>query len=382
MSRDVSRGGVPPGAFDPSAQNSSVARFVQGLAGSTPDIRTAIHAADDMYRYNLSILKGSGPCAAVLYYAKGWQIFQTVQRLGASRFGEFRKTPRLLDFASGYGRVTRFLARELDPSRIWIAEIHEDAVSFQRDYFGVHGLLSSPEPERFACGSSFPLIVASSFFSHIAPAAFSGWLAALLGCLEPDGLLLFSTLNAELSSDPAGAAEAGSLFIAESETNRLDTNAYGTTYVTEDFVRAAVSGARGREWTVRRFRRALCSLQDLYLVAPAGTEMPPFEPIALPWGDVDRYFFSPGAASLEIAGWLERVPEGSEPDRVELRADNRTVAAVQPRQDGQCRYRWAFEVDPGVIGDDDVAMVVARTSSGFENLVGLGMLRTHQPGRQ
>ena len=382
MSRHVPLGAVPPGAFDPCAGNSSVGRFVQGLVGPSPETRTAIHAADDMYRYNLSILKGSGPCAAVLYYAKGWQIFQTIQRLGASRFGEFRKTPRLLDFASGHGRVTRFLARELDPGRISVAEIHEDAVSFQRDYFGVNGLLSSPGPERFECQSSFPLIVASSFFSHIAPAAFSGWLAALLGCLEPDGLLLFSALGAELSRDPAGAAEAGSLFVPESETSRLDKKAYGTTYVTEDFVRAAVSGARGRDWTVRRFRRALCSLQDLYLVAPAEAEMTPFEPILLPWGDVDRYVFSPGAASLEIAGWLERVPEGSEPDRVELRVDNRTVAAVQPRQDGRCRYRWAFEVDPGVMGADEVAMVVARTSHGFENLVGLGTMRTHAPGRQ
>jgi len=333
-----------------------------------------------MYRYNLRILKGSGPCAAVLYFAKGWQIFQTIQRLGASRFGEFRKTPRLLDFAGGHGRVTRFLARELEPGRISVAEIHEDAVSFQRDYFGVEGLLSSAQPEQFKCRSSFPIIVASSFFSHVAPRAFSGWLANLLACLEPNGLLLFSTLGPELSRDPAGAHEAGSLFVPESETNRLNKNVYGTTYVTEDFVRAAVSGACGRDWTVRRFRRALCSLQDLYLVAPSEAEIPPFEPIFLPWGDVDRYLFSPGARALEIAGWLERVPEGTEPDRVELRVDNRTVAAVQPRQDGQCRYRWSFEVDASVIGADDVAMVVARTSKGFENLVGLGTMRTHLPG--
>jgi hypothetical protein len=118
----------------------------------------------------------------------------------------------------------------------------------------------------------------------------------------------------------------------------------------------------------------------LYLVAPAEAELPPFEPISLPWGDVDRYFFSPGATALEIAGWLERVPEGTEPDRVELRVDNRTVAVVQPRQGGPCRYRWSFEVDPKVIGADDVAMVVARTSKGFENLVGLGTMRTHPPG--
>jgi SAM-dependent methyltransferase len=380
LSGDVTLAGVPAGAFDPYAENSSVARFVQGLVESSEETLTAIHKADDMYRYNVGILKGSGPCAAVLYYAKGWQIFQTIQRLGASRFGEFRKTPRLLDFASGHGRVTRFLARELDPSRISVAEILEDAVSFQRDYFGVEGLLSSPEPEQFECKSSFPLIVVSSFFSHIAPAAFSGWLAALLGCLEPDGLLLFSTLSGELSSDPAGAGEAGSLFVPQSETNRLDKNAYGTTYVTEDFVRAAVSGARRRQWTVRRFRRALCSLQDLYLVAPADAEVTAFEPISLPWGSVDPYFLSPGPASLEIAGWLERIPEGSEPDRVELRVDNRTVAAVRPQQDGQCNYRWSLEVDSRVIGADDVVMVVARTANGFENLVGLGTMRTHPPG--
>jgi methyltransferase family protein len=372
-------GGVPRAAFDPCEESPAVARFVERLAGPSRKIPTAIHAADDMYRYNRNLLKGSAPCAAVLYYSKGWQIFQTIQRAAASLFGDLRRTPRLLDFAGGHGRVTRFLSAELDPGRIWISEIHEDAVCFQREYFGVRGFLSSTEPGGFRCETRFPLIVASSFFSHIPPAAFSGWLAALLGCLEPRGLLLFSVLGAGLSSDPAVVAREGSAFVNESETSRLDGNAYGTTYVSEGFVREAVAGARAGEWTVRRFRRALCSLQDLYLVSPAGIEPPPFQPIYLPWGDVDLYRSSPATNRLDLAGWIRKVEEGTEPELVELKVNDRAIATVRPEKTGDCDSRWSFRIDPGSIAPDDVVMAVARTLEGFENPIGLGTPRTHAP---
>lgn len=368
---------LPRDAFDPCSGNAVVRGFLENLAG-LPEPPTAIHSADDMYRYNLKLLRGSAPCAAILYYAKGWQIFQSIERAAAGLFGGLDRTPRLLDFAGGHGRVTRFLSRVLDPGRIWISEIHEDAVSFQRNYFGVQGFLSSPEPEGFRCRMRFPFIVATSFFSHIPPASFSGWLAALLSCLESEGFLLFSALAGELSSDPAGVARGGSLFVAESETTRLDPNVYGTTYVSEEFVRAAVGEAAVGSRTIRRFRRALCALQDLYLVGPPGSE-PRFEPIYLPWGDVDLYRLPSATDGIDISGWIRTTGQGSEPARVELRVNGKAAAAVRPEAGASGDYRWSFRLDRRAIGPDDVLTAVARTAEGLENFVGLGTLRTHPP---
>ena len=79
---------------------------------------------------------------------------------------------RILDFASGYGRVTRFLAARLPPASLWVGEIDPDAVEFQRVRFGVGGQVSAQRAADLAIDGRFDAVLASSLFSHLPKAAF------------------------------------------------------------------------------------------------------------------------------------------------------------------------------------------------------------------
>ena len=367
------------GAFDPCAESPVTRRFVEGLLGPSRSFRSWIHPADEMYLYSLSSLKGSRPCAATLYYSKGWQIFQTVRNVAGWHFGGLAEVDSLLDFAGGHGRVTRFLIGELDPGRICISEIHADAVAFQREYFGVEGLLSASGPLDFSCGRRFAFVVASSFFSHLPRVSFQEWMATLLRCVDRQGVFLFSTLGTELLSDEPRERPDEVLFLQESETNRLDKEAYGTTYVTEGFVRETVRQVAKESWAVARFPRGLCGLQDVYVVAArdAGSAAD-FQPTFFPWGDVDLYQLR-ADGTLRIAGWVNTLEQAPPVRKVGFLVNHRLVALCDPEPLGRAAFRWSFKADSRRIEPDDVLMINAVTTEKLENIVALGTLRTHPP---
>jgi len=226
-----------PNIFDPREESSVASDFLEGLAGPSPRVISRIHEADEMYRYNLASLRGSRDAAAILYYQKGWEIFLTVRSVAAWRFGGLENAGGMLDFASGYGRVTRFLVRAIDPGRLLVCDIHPDAVDFQREAFGVRGLVSGSDPASFSPGARFPLVAASSFFSHVPDASFQAWMRVLLASVAPGGVLMFSTLSSELLADRITDRSGGIVYMQESESERLDKTVYGTTYVTEAYVR-------------------------------------------------------------------------------------------------------------------------------------------------
>jgi hypothetical protein len=369
-------------AFDPCAESPAVRRYLDERIGSSAPVLTAIAEADEMYRYNVVSLKGSQPCAAILYYAKGRQIFEAIRAVARWRFGSLGGVGSMLDFASGHGRVTRFLVGEVDPKRICACEIHPDAIEFQREYFGVGGLLSSMDPGKFDAPGRFPLVAASSFFSHVPRPAFEAWIARLLECVTADGVVIFSVLSTELLPADAPNISEGFVFFPASETDRLDKTAYGTAYVDERFVREAVArGAAARRWSVRRFPRGLCGLQDLYVVADleepdtADFELPNF-----PWGDADIYELKSDGC-LAVAGWLSHVSEPLSAGSVEFSRDGTSMASAIPERIAPAQFRWRFEADSRDIGVDDVLMVSAVIEGGLENIVALGTLRTHPPMR-
>jgi hypothetical protein len=73
--------------MDPYREDSRVRGYVDGLVRPFEEVPSVIDPDDDMYRYNLESLRGCRPCAAILYYSKGWQIFSTVREVAAWRFG-------------------------------------------------------------------------------------------------------------------------------------------------------------------------------------------------------------------------------------------------------------------------------------------------------
>jgi hypothetical protein len=77
---------------------------------------TAVHADDEMLR---TLHYGYGErrdAALAMYFSSGRALWRTIREVLLWRFGELPRIERLLDFAAGYGRVTRFAVTEIAPS--------------------------------------------------------------------------------------------------------------------------------------------------------------------------------------------------------------------------------------------------------------------------
>src|SRR5581483_9510787 len=178
--------------------SSVLTTFKRDVLGDTRLPPTDLHPSDFMMHYLLDHHYGHFETALFDYFRSGWSAWRTFSSVLRWRFGQDLKSPRLLDFASGFGRITRWMVSDIPARNLVVADIFPEALSFQRDLLGVRTAISSATPDLLEIGQFFDCIIASSFFSHIGPHQFPAWLDRLLGALNSDGLLVFSVHGAEL----------------------------------------------------------------------------------------------------------------------------------------------------------------------------------------
>ena len=376
-------GSAGVGAEEPLLEPSTwrdVAGYLEGFREGGPPIWSRIHPADEMYAYERSMPYRTREAAAIGYFATGHQIYRAVREIVEWRFGTFEGVRAFLDFASGYGRSTRFLARALSPDRITVAEIDPDAVRFQQEAFGVRGLVSSAEPERLLLERPYDVIFASSFFSHLPESSFAPWLERLRSGLAPGGLLIFSVHGMRLLPEEEADAAAGIIFRAVSETERLDAAQYGTSFVTDAFVRAAVRSAGAAGDRLLEFPRGLGGYQDLFVLAapPLPPQAPELHLSRYPLGACDRAEIGEGV--VWVAGWAEG-DAGERPPDVRLFVRN-SVAAHSPGTAGAgggSKRLWSFRVPLSEIDPDDVVRVEAESERGLARILVIGTTRPYLP---
>lgn len=353
---------------------------------------TAIHPDDYMLRFFLHQRQGHWESALIDYFGTGLSASRTLERLLSWWFGAARGEVQLLDFASGFGRVTRYLVQHLAPRRFWVADIFPAAVEFQQRCFGVHGFSSTVEPERLSCAETFDCVVATSLFSHLPEETFEPWLRRLVGLLRPGGLLLLSvhdrSLRRLMGREPRGGAGTpapgeGIDFEPASEIPELAAESYGTTWVDEAFVRRTVAAAAGRVRCVR-LPRALSSFQDIYAVGLDHDREPP-PPIAEPVGHLEGAARSPDGRWITLNGWAHD-PHGEGAVTLEARLDGELAAccAVElPRPDVAAVYgkddlkaSWALSVGSpaGRLAGETMLSLIAVGRSDAEFLIHLGSI--------
>lgn len=350
---------------------------MRGLAGPGAPLCCLLHPADEMYLYNLRSLRGSAEAAAILYFLKGRQIFLTVEEIARWRFGGLSAVGSFLDFASGFGRSTRFLVRELPASRLWVTEIDPEAVRFQEEAFGVRGFVSAADPGQFRSRDGFDVVLASSFFSHLPAPAFEAWLRRLYELLAPGGLLLFSVHGKALLADPAADWSEGIVFRAESETTRLDPRAYGTSYVTEGFVRRAAEAATSGGGSIAGFPFGFCAHQDLYVLCrPPVPELSTLALRRFPRGGLDRSEIR--EKDVLVEGWAEGAACDPAP-AVRLFIGGACEARSQGGGGSGPSRRWSFTFERSAASPDDVVRIEAEGAPGFSNILAMGTLRPFLP---
>jgi SAM-dependent methyltransferase len=112
-----------------------------------------------------------------------------------SRFERHSEIPlvgaEVLDFGCGWGRLTRFLARDVEPGRLYGCDPSKEILDVGRAT-GVPATLARSEhlPERVPFDGPFDLAFAFSVFTHLSEAAHERCLRALHDALRPGGILV------------------------------------------------------------------------------------------------------------------------------------------------------------------------------------------------
>ena len=295
------------------------------------DIATDLHPACQMLSHSLRHHQDAG-LAVSQYFAVALQQFHVVEQI-IQRHPVARDELKFLDFACGYGRLLRFLVRSLPTAHIHAAEIMPEAVDHARRRYQVTALQSTERPKDFHSRQRYDVIWVASLFSHLPDELFTAWLRRLHDLLSDDGILCFTVHDQALLPSDMPLPESGLLYIEGSENEELSPSIYGTTFVSEAYVRTAVAKALGRESSIRRIPRLLAHEQDLYLVGRDG-EAPPASMKSLRRGlrgwldgcriDADN--------TLHLHGWAGSM-DGDPLDRVEVRVEDRSITchACEPR---------------------------------------------------
>jgi SAM-dependent methyltransferase len=270
--------------------DASIERFCARNALDRLDV--TISKNDLMYQYILK--EHTTKTAAYLWYLEsGLQMYRIVDTIAQAKGARLHELSRVLDFASGYGRLTRFLVRALDPQRVWMAEIKKGAVEFQRHQFGVSGFVSSVIPERAQINERFDIIFVASLFSHLPDSTFARWLQRLCDWLSPRGVIAFTVHDVALHGVSDGVDDTAPRICYEanseeislfSEDDSLGVDSYGFSIVNESYVAETINGLCFPNKKYWRFKRAVHNRQDLYVLSRDANDdfsnlaLPPYRP--------------------------------------------------------------------------------------------------------
>ncbi len=313
--------------------NPVIKAFIREQAKFPEDFKLNICEDDEMYLFALSNVKDDRDRALVRYYAIGRRILDTVKQVVDWHFGGFENVQSFLDFACGYGRFTRFLIQEMPAERIWVSDIYANAVKFQTEYLGVNGIVSTGKPENYLIDQKFDCILANSFFSHMPERTFTNWLQNLYDLLTPNGILMFSVHDECLRAVGTQMPASGILFSAQSESQSLDNEEYGTTYVTEKFVREVVDRVSAGKAFVHRIEKGICRFQDLYVVT--NELVRDFSELKFnhhPEGYIDVAAFT-NKENLYLEGWATDVNVGGKIEDLQVLVNGEFVQRCEPFYD-------------------------------------------------
>ncbi len=351
-------------------------------AADVDRLNADIHPRDQMLLHSLQHHRDAD-IALSQYFNISLQQHAAAMQVYRNFFDVADRSVVLLDFACGYGRLLRLLRLSLPSDQLWASEVQTDAVRFVTEAFGVRALASHIDPQQFQPGRRFDFIWVASLFSHLPEHLFQAWLQRLTALLTPRGVLCFSTRSDDLLPADQIPPDSGIFYAPSSELTDLDADVYGTTYVSEDFVRASVEQALGAGHPCHRLRKALAHEQDLIVVRKeSGQSLDALAQFRRgPWGWVDRCVLSP-EGDLDLQGWAASLDDG-QVQCVEIRIDGVLHECLPdiPRPDvtaafgdtPMARSGWAFRARLSA-GQQAPLEVSARTAQGERALLYVGSI--------
>ncbi|HVU75063.1 MAG TPA: class I SAM-dependent methyltransferase [Mycobacteriales bacterium] len=161
------------------------------------------------------MLGGTDPDAITHYRRVGEEAVELIGESLATAGRSWADVDGALDFAAGYGRVTRHLVTKVAPGDVTVTDIDADAVRFCVRAFGVVGAGSDPSFRRGSL-RSYDVAWSGSLATHLPAEAWRAWLHLMAEVIRPGGVLVFTTHDVErlghlAEYDPAAPAEEARL---------------------------------------------------------------------------------------------------------------------------------------------------------------------------
>ncbi|MDR7222763.1 methyltransferase domain-containing protein [Aminobacter aminovorans] len=173
----------------------------------------------------------------------------------------------ILEFAAGFGAVTRHAVAALVPHILHSSNVDAQANDFLSSVFGVQSVQSTHVPEELLLPTEYDVIFALSFFSHRPRSTWGRWLQRLYAGLQPGGVLLFTTHGTtSMRYFPQAMLDGtGFWFDQSSEQGDLEVAKYGQTITSKEFVDGQIAQLSGAEYLTYE-PAGWWEHQDLYVV--------------------------------------------------------------------------------------------------------------------
>jgi hypothetical protein len=231
-------------------------------------VKADIHPQDFIFHFLIDNSVFESKQAAVKYYFDDGANSAEKLRELLERHCDIGEQPfKMLEFASGYGCVSRHILQKIPTCELTACDIHAEAIQFLEQTLGIDAIPSTSQPEDLPTHNQYDVVFALSFFSHMPKVTFGRWLSKLIELIEDGGFLLFTThglATAPHMPDTKFDAE-GYYFVSSSEQKDLDTAEYGTSVIKPAYVFSKIFEIEGSE--ILYFKEAAWwGHQDLYIL--------------------------------------------------------------------------------------------------------------------
>jgi len=237
------------------------------MKASEYNVTSDIHEEDFIFKFLIENPCFSCADDAINYYFMDGEISaKKLSRYISEIYGKANNL-QLLEFASGYGCVTRHFKNVLKGIDTTSCDIHGQAVDFIKYNLGEPSIISNSTPELFIGDKEYDISFALSFFSHMPKSTWGRWLAALAENTKENGCIIFTTQGYESMKyfgDPVLDSE-GFWFKSESEQKDLDTGEYGQTIVSPDYVFNIINELKNMDLILYK-KSGWWEHQDIYIV--------------------------------------------------------------------------------------------------------------------
>jgi len=225
-----------------------------------------IHTEDHIFNFIITHPVFTCDAARIEYYFRDGANSSRILTDLLQQYLSENQAPHVLEFASGYGCVSRHLKNNKNID-LTTCDIHPAAIEFIKHKLGIKSIQSSDKPELLVAAQNYDVVFALSFFSHMPFTTWERWLRRLVLLTNPGGLIIFTTqgIASGLHFGWPEISSSGFWYLPSSEQKDLSSEEYGQTIVTPKFVRGVISGMRDVE-LVSLSEGRWWGHQDLYIL--------------------------------------------------------------------------------------------------------------------